>query len=66
MVSIINLLINLFDTIKVKALECVSVVNKKCMARSKIIDTNAINVAVVVTLLMIQWQNYACLILLKT
>ena len=41
MVSIINLLINLFDTIKVKALECVSVVNKKCMARSKIIDTNA-------------------------
>ena len=41
MVSIISLLANLFDTIKVKALECVSVVNEKCMARPKIINTNA-------------------------
>ena len=41
MVSIISLLVNLFDTVKVKALECVSVINEKCSARPKIIDTNA-------------------------
>ena len=35
------MLANLFDTVKVKALECVSVVNEKCMARPKIIQTNA-------------------------
>ena len=34
----INLLINLFGIIKTKALECVSVVNHKCMPRPKIID----------------------------
>ena len=38
---LVNLLINLFSAIKVKVLECVSVINQKCMARPKIIDTNA-------------------------
>ena len=38
---VINLLISLFSMIKTKALlECVSVVNQKCMARPKIIDVN--------------------------
>ena len=37
---IISLLISLFDIIKTKALECVSVVNQKCMPRSKILDVN--------------------------
>ena len=41
MVSIISLLANLFDTVKVKALDCVSVVHEKCMARPKITQTNA-------------------------
>ena len=36
----INLLISLFSTIKTKALECVSVVNQKCMPRPKILDVN--------------------------
>ena len=36
----INLLISLFDIIKTKALECVSVVNQKCMPRPKILDVN--------------------------
>ena len=37
---VINLLISLFSIIKTKALECVSAVNQKCMARPKIIDIN--------------------------
>ena len=37
---VINLLINLFGIIKTKALECVSVVNQKCMSRPKILDVN--------------------------
>ena len=36
----ISLLISLFDIIKTKALECVSVVNQKCMPRPKILDVN--------------------------
>ena len=40
MVLIINLLVNFIGAIKVKALECISVVNQKCMARPKIIQTN--------------------------
>ena len=36
----INLLISLFSIIKTKALECVSVVNRKCMPRPKILDIN--------------------------
>ena len=38
--KIISLLISLFGIIKTKALECVSVVNQKCMARPKILDIN--------------------------
>ena len=38
--KVINLLISLFGIIKTKALECVSVVNQKCMPRPKIIDVN--------------------------
>ena len=41
MVLIINVLVNFIGAIKVKALKCVSVVNEKCTARPKIIDTNA-------------------------
>ena len=37
---VINLLISLFSIIKTKALECVSVVNRKCMPRSIILDVN--------------------------
>ena len=36
----INLLISLFGIIKTKALECVSVVNQKCMPRPKILEVN--------------------------
>ena len=38
--KIISLLISLFGIIKTKALECVSVVNQKCMPRPKIRDVN--------------------------
>ena len=38
--KIISLLISLFSIIKTKALECVSVVNQKCMPRCKILDVN--------------------------
>ena len=38
--KIFNLLISLFGIIKTKALECVSVVNQKCMPRPKIHDVN--------------------------
>ena len=38
--KIISLLISLFSIIKTKALECVSVVYQKCMARPKILDVN--------------------------
>ena len=36
----ISLLISLFSIIKTKALECVSVVNQKCMPRPKILNVN--------------------------
>ena len=38
--KVINLLISLFGIIKTKALECVSVVNQKCLPRPKILDVN--------------------------
>ena len=38
--SLIGLTVSLFNIIKTKALECVSVVNKKCMPRPKILDVN--------------------------
>ena len=37
---LINLTISLFSIIKTKALECVSVINRKCMPRPKILDLN--------------------------
>ena len=37
---LIGLTISLFNIIKTKALECVSVVNQKCMPRPKIFDVN--------------------------
>ena len=37
---LINLTISLFSILKVRALQCVSVVNQKCMPRSKILDVN--------------------------
>ena len=37
---LIGLIIGLFNIIKTKALECVSVVNQKCMPRPKILDVN--------------------------
>ena len=38
--KIISLLTSLFGINKTKALECVSVVNQKCMPRPKILDVN--------------------------
>ena len=38
--KIISLLISLIGIIKTKALECLSVVNQKCMPRPKILDVN--------------------------
>ena len=37
---LINLTIGLFSIIKIKALECVSIINRKCMPRPKILDVN--------------------------
>ena len=37
---LINLTISLFSIIKTRALECVSVINRKCMPRPKIRDVN--------------------------
>ena len=37
---LINLTIGLFSILKVKTLECVSIVNQKCMPRPKILDVN--------------------------
>ena len=37
---IINLAISLLSIIKTKALECVSVVNQKCIPRPKMLDVN--------------------------
>ena len=37
---LINLTISLFSIIKTRTLECVSVVNQKCMPRPKILDIN--------------------------
>ena len=38
--QLIGLIISLFNIIKTKALECVSVVNQKCMPTPKILDVN--------------------------
>ena len=74
-----NLTISLFSIIKTRALECVSVINRKCMPRRKILDVNEgvgealfypYNVLVnkcseVVTLLIVLWQNGAFLVSLR-
>ena len=39
MVNLFNYL-SLFSIIKTRALECVSVINRKCMSRPKILDVN--------------------------
>ena len=78
-IKIISLLIRLFGIIKTKALECVSVVNQKCIPRSKILDVNegvgealfypynvlVKNVAEVVIHSIILWQNCAFLMLFR-
>ena len=35
-----NLFISLYNILKVKALECVSIINEKCMSRPKVINLN--------------------------
>ena len=37
---LINLALSLFNILKVKALECISIINEKCKSRPKIIDLN--------------------------
>ena len=37
---LINLFIHLCNMLKVKTLECVSIINEKCMSRPKIINLN--------------------------
>ena len=37
---LVGLTTSLFSIIKTKALECVSVINRKCMFRPKILDVN--------------------------
>ena len=37
---LINLAISLFNVLKVNTLECLSVINRECMRRSKILDVN--------------------------
>ena len=37
---LINLTISLFSIIKTRALECASVINRKCMPRPKILEVN--------------------------
>ena len=37
---LINLAISLLSTLKVNALECLSVITRKCMPRPKILDVN--------------------------
>ena len=37
---LISLAISLFNTLKVNALECLSVINQKCMPRPKTLDVN--------------------------
>ena len=37
---LINLAIRLFNVLKVNTLECLSVINRECKPRSKILDVN--------------------------
>ena len=38
---LINLTVGFLNILKVKSLECMSMINQKCMSRLKIIDVNA-------------------------
>ena len=38
---LINLAVSLFNAVMVNALQCMSVINKKCMPRPKIVEVNA-------------------------
>ena len=69
---LISLVSSLFNMVVVKALECMSVKNRKCMPRPKILDINEVGEPVyypyvleVVMILMIPWQNCVFLRLLK-
>ena len=37
---LVNLTISFLSVLKVKSLECMSMINKKCMSRPKIVDIN--------------------------
>ena len=37
---LINLAISLFNVLKINTLECLSVINRECMSRPKILDVN--------------------------
>ena len=76
---LINLAISLFNVLKVNALECLSVINRECMPRPKILDVNEgigealfypynvlINVVEVVIRLMTLWRKCAFLISSRT
>ena len=74
---LINFVIGFFGVLKAYALECMSMINQKCMFRPKIVDVNAnepvfypysvrvISVPVVVIISMILLRNCAFLMLLK-
>ena len=38
---LINWAMSLFSTLKVNALQCMSVINQKCVPKPKIVDVNA-------------------------
>ena len=42
---LINLAISLFNVLKVNALQCLSVINRECMPRPKILDVNEVGEA---------------------
>ena len=73
---LINLAISLFSILKVNTLECLSVINRKCMPRPKIHNANEgvgealfypchVLVNKFVIRSMILWQEYVFLISLK-
>ena len=76
---LINLAISLFSILKVNTLECLSVINQKCMPRPKILDVNEgvgealiyrynvlVNVVEVVICSMTLWRDYVFLISSRT
>ena len=64
--KLVSLTVCLFNLFKTKVLECVSVINQKCMSRAKIIRTNANEPVFYPLSFKVKWQNYAYHILLKT